>query len=75
MGYRSCLGLLALAKQYGAARLEAACARALTLGSPTRTTVLSILRRGLDSQPLPDDATPTAPIIRHENVRGPDYYH
>lgn len=29
-GYRSCLGLLRLGKRYGHARLEAACARALT---------------------------------------------
>ena len=33
-GYRSCLGLFRLAKRYGHARLEAACARALVGGRP-----------------------------------------
>lgn len=75
MGYRACLGLLSLERKYGRARLEAACQRALTIGSPTRRSVLSILEAGLDQQSaLP--ITPTewrAP--EHENVRGPDYYH
>jgi transposase len=35
-GYRSCLGILRLEKTYGAQRLEAACARALLIG--TRVT-------------------------------------
>ena len=34
-GYRACLGLLRLERQHGAVRLEAACARALLLGSAT----------------------------------------
>jgi len=72
-GYRSCLGLLGLGKRYGTDRLEAACERALALASPTRRSVLSILRRGLDQLPLPDPAT-THPIRTHENVRGSDYY-
>ena len=75
MGYRSCLGLLALAKQYGPERLEAACRRAFALHSPTRTTVLSILKNGLEQQPLPEEEETSAPLIgQHENVRGPDYY-
>lgn len=32
-GYRSCLGLLSLSRRYGEARLEAACERALALGT------------------------------------------
>ena len=34
-GYRACLGLQRLARQFGDARLEAACARALSIGSPS----------------------------------------
>jgi transposase len=30
-GYRSCLGILRLAKRYGAVRLEAACTRAVAV--------------------------------------------
>ena len=73
-GYRSCLGLLSLAKRYGGARLEAACERAMAAGSPTRKSVLSILETGLDKTPLP--AIPTdEPSRAHDNVRGAGYYH
>ena len=75
MGYRSCLGLLSLARQYGHPRLEAACARALAIGSRTRKSVLSILRGGLDQQPLPGAAAQTNWVSpEHANLRGPAYY-
>lgn len=76
MGYRSCLGLLSLAKQYGNSRLEAAATRAVALGAPTRKTVVSILARGLDTQPMSADETPenARPTPTHGNVRGADYY-
>ena len=75
MGYRSCLGLLSLARQYGHPRLEAACARALAIGSRTRKSVLSILRGGLDQQPLPTIVTQDDWISpAHDNLRGPAYY-
>ncbi len=76
MGYRSCLGLLSLAKQYGHARLEAAATRAIALGAPSRRSVVSILQRGLDSQPVSADDTPenSCPPLTHENVRGAGYY-
>jgi transposase len=76
MGYRACLGLLALARQYGEARLEAACERAVALGACNRHSVVSILQAGLDRQPLPP-STPQTDWISpdHDHVRGPDYYH
>jgi transposase len=73
-GYRACLGLQRLARQFGDARLEAACARAMSIRSPTYRSVNSILAAGLDRQQVP--ATPAqAALPLHENVRGPDYYH
>lgn len=73
-GYRACLGLKRLARQYTPARLEAACARALAIRSPTFRSVDSILKCGLDRQHnLLPTTTPALP--EHENVRGPDYYH
>jgi transposase len=72
-GYRACLGLQRLARQYTPARLEAACARALSIRSPTYRSVASILKSGLDRQQTPTTSTTALPA--HENVRGPDYYH
>jgi len=73
-GYRACLGLKRLAREYTPARLEAACTRALAIRSPKLRSVSSILKSGLDRQQslLP---TATAALPEHENVRGPDYYH
>ena len=74
MGYRSCLGLLALARHYGNERLEAGCARALAIGARTRRSVLSILQGGLDRQPLPTTTPPQWTSPEHDNLRGPQYY-
>lgn len=75
LGYRSCLGLLSLAKRYTPQRLEAACQRALALGTLRQASVRSILERGLDSQPLPETEIEAAdqPLV-HENIRGAAYY-
>jgi transposase len=72
MGYRSCLGLLSLAKRYGEARLEVACQRALLLGAPSRLSVVSILKQGLDRQPLVE-IEQVGPALVHENLRGAAY--
>ncbi|HHH38865.1 MAG TPA: IS21 family transposase [Sedimenticola sp.] len=74
-GYRSCLGLLNHARRYSRPRLEAACARALEIHSPSYRSVTSILKQGLDQQPLPDDETAQGELPLHANVRGPGYYH
>jgi transposase len=76
-GYRACLGILRLGRRYGEPRLEAASARAVLVHSRTVRSVESILKRGLDRQPLPVAAEATEeprPILHHENVRGADYY-
>ena len=48
---RAAQGVIRLGDQFGAPRLEAACARALNFGSPTYRTVKQILKDGLDRQP------------------------
>ncbi len=63
-----------LGKSYGDDRLEAACRRALVLGAHGYKHIESILKKGLDRQPLPATQQPELPID-HDNVRGPDYYH
>ena len=73
-GYRACLGLMQLEKQYGKERLNAACQRALLVGSPSYQSVKSILKAGLDRVPA---AAPKLVVLaagQHENLRGPAYY-
>lgn len=77
-GYRACLGLMRLARQYGKERLEAAATRAVTLGAMRYRSVASILKSGLDRAPLPTTApqqTELALPAAHENLRGAHYYH
>jgi transposase len=72
--YRSCLGVLRLGKAYGDERLEAACRRALTLGSHSYKSIESILKHRLDDQPLAEQQELALPED-HDNIRGPAYYH
>jgi transposase len=72
--YRSCLGILRLGKAYGDERLEAACRRALTLGSCRYKSIESILKHRLDAQPLEEQQELALPDT-HDNIRGPAYYH
>ena len=74
-GYRSCLGLLQLAKRYSAPRLEAACQKAISLGAFTRRSVASILAHGLDQTESPGSPVDSQPPLFHDNLRGPTYYH
>jgi len=72
-GFRSALGILRLAKSYGDHRLEAACKRALMIGSSSYRSLASILKHGLDQKPL-DEPLKDKPAILHTNVRGSQYY-
>ncbi len=73
--YRSCMALIRSAKAYDRARFDAACRRALTIGAPTRKSVLAILSRGLDATELVEPDLAQLPLpVHHDNVRGGDYY-
>ena len=72
-GYRACLGLIRLSKDYGAARLSAACQHALSMGSYSYKSVQSILKNNLDQRPLPE-SPPDKPNLTHEHLRGADYF-
>ena len=73
--FRSCLGILRLAKSYGDQRLEAAATRALTIGAKSYTSVASILKHGLDQKPLTAFNAGGEIAIDHDNIRGARYYH
>jgi transposase len=70
-GFRSCIGILGLVGQHGTERVDAACARALALGTRSYTSVAAILKHRRD-QPA---GAAEAPSLLHENIRGPGYYH
>ncbi len=72
-GFRSCIGILRLAKTHGGERLEAACERALEIGAKSYSSVASILKNNLDRR-TPRQAT-DGPAIDHPNIRGPQYFH
>jgi len=73
MGFRSCLGILRLAKQYSPERMEAAAERALILKACSYQSLKSMLERGLDRLPV-EPAPPSRPAVEHENLRGADYF-
>ena len=73
-GFRSCLGIMRLGQRFGEARLEAAATRAVAIQAFSFHSVESILKTGLDRQPLLPPS-PSIPARLHENVRGATYYH
>lgn len=72
MGYRSCLGIIRLGKAVGNARLEAACHRALHFGTCSYSSLQSILKKQLETQPLEQELPLPSPT--HQNLRGGTYY-
>jgi transposase len=72
-GFRSCIGIVRLARTHGAERLEAACSRAIEIGARSYTSVRSILKNNLDRRTRQGAAD--GPAITHDNIRGPKYFH
>ena len=74
-GFRSALGIVHLGRHYTPEQMEKASIRALAIGACSYKSVKSILKNGLDRQPLlfehPEEAQPPA----HPNIRGRHYYH
>jgi transposase len=73
-GFRSRIGILGLRKRYSAERLDAACAKALALGTRSYGSVAAILKNAQESKTAHDRET-DQPSLLHDNIRGPGYYH
>ena len=71
-GFRACLGIVRLARPYGAERVEAAAERAIDIGARTYGSVKSILDNKLGRRPAQKRAADGTPIL-HQNIRGPRY--
>ncbi len=71
-GYRSAMGIIALARRYERDRLEAACERALAINAVSYSSVNAILKSGLDrTSPSVEPVRATPP---RANIRGGTYY-
>ena len=77
-GFRTCPGILALARSCDANRLDAACRRGLTIRARPAyrkrgASIKPILQSGLDRAFL-DDPVEGSPL-QHANIRSQGYYH
>ena len=69
--YKSCQGILSLAKKVGNIRLIKACNRAHEIGYYNYKIIDDILKNNLDKY---DDETPANTMPTHDNIRGGTYY-
>jgi transposase len=74
-GFRSALGIMRLGRHYTPERLEKASAKALGIRAYSYKSVKSILKKGLDKQPLLVEQPQQDPPSDHCNIRGRGYYH
>jgi transposase len=72
-GFRSCRGIVKLVGRFPRERVEAACERALAVGTRSFSSVKSILDTKLDRKRPEKSAD--GPAIVHDNIRGPTFYH
>jgi hypothetical protein len=66
-GFRTCLGVLSLAKSFEPERLDAACRRGVTIKARSVSSIRSILKTGLDRAFL-EPETEELPL-QHPNIR------
>lgn len=70
--YKSCLGILHLAKKVGNTRLNNACKRALNYQAYNYKIIERILEKGWDAIEEPTEQIKEVPY--HKNIRGRNYY-
>lgn len=68
--YKTCMGILSLARKYNNTRLNKACKRAISFDLYSYKGIERILKRNLEESQL--DTFETLPA--HENIRGNTYY-
>jgi transposase len=73
-GYKACLGIINLTRDYEPARVEAAARRALQFKTCSYRSMKAILSTGLDRQPDNSEQRYLPGLPPHQNIRGPEYY-
>jgi transposase len=74
-GYKTCLGILNLAREYGQDRLDKACARALFFDRLSYKMISTMLKNGLENVNDESPSDTQLEMFDHANIRGPEYYH
>jgi hypothetical protein len=73
-GYKACLGIINLARDYEPVRVEAAARRALKYKTFSYRSMKAILFAGLDRQPDNAEQPEIPGLLPHRNIRGQEYY-
>ena len=73
-GYRACMGIINLEKQYEPVRVEAAARRALQYNACSYRSMKAILVSGLDRQQDTGEQLRLPSLPPHQNIRGREYY-
>jgi len=73
-GFKACLGIIHLARDYEPARIEAAAERALKFNACSYRSVKTILSTGLDRQRGSGGQLEIPGLLPHQNIRGQEYY-
>ena len=73
-GYKTCLGIINLTRDYEPVRVEAAARRALKFKTCSYRSMKAILASRLDRQ-LDNSEQPVLPgLLPHQNIRSQEYY-
>jgi transposase len=73
-GFKACLGIINLTRDYEPVRVEAAARRALEFKSCSYRSMKAILSSGLDRQKDNGEQPELPGLLPHENIRGQEYY-
>ena len=73
-GYKACLGIINLTRDYEPVRIEAAARRALKYKTFSYRSMKAILSTGLDRQMEGNEQLQIPGLLPHQNIRGREYY-
>jgi len=73
-GFKACMGIINLTRDYEPARVEAAARRALEFKACSYRSMKAILSTGLDQQSIKSEQPRLPGLLPHPNIRGQEYY-
>jgi transposase len=73
-GFKACMGIINLTRDYEPVRIEAAARRALKFRACSYRSMKAILSSGLDRHKEAGEQAEIPGLLPHENIRGQEYY-